>query len=171
MSSTPEKPFPPETAGQVAEASGGYKIVWENPGENKLDASLHFKLLTPDNQLAEIEPYMGMAGHAVVRKQDGAVFAHIHPAGTFSMAAQDVFINGKPARPSKPPGSPDGSPAEKLSLAPELHSSHTNWVGLAGKISFPYAFPEPGTYRFWIQMKSKGRILTGVFDTTVAATK
>jgi hypothetical protein len=46
-----------------------------------------------------------------------------------------------------------------------------NHVSTAEEISFPYAFPEPGAYRLWVQMKSQDRILTGVFDTTVAAAK
>jgi len=37
-----------------------------------------------------------------------------------------------------------------------------------GDISFPYEFPEPGRYRLWIQVKSAGQILTGVFDIDVA---
>lgn len=158
------------SAPQVAETGGGYKIIWENPehvGKN-LDASLRFKLLTPDNQPAQIEPYMGMMGHAVVRRHDGAVFAHVHPVGTFSMAAQQFFVNGKPPKDSTLQAQPGLLVAEQTS--PELHG-HTNRVGAAGEISFPYAFPEPGAYRFWVQLKSQGRILTGVFDATVAAAK
>ncbi|HKS35585.1 MAG TPA: hypothetical protein VJW76_00245 [Verrucomicrobiae bacterium] len=158
-----------DAARRVADAGGGYKIIWENPESTtkNLDASLRFKLLAPDNQPARIEAYMGMLGHAVVRRHDGAVFAHIHPVGTFSMAAQQFFVSGKPPKYSASQPQPDLlSPP-----AMEPHSSHTNRTGVAGEISFPYAFPEPGSYRFWVQMKSQDRILTGVFDTTVSATK
>jgi hypothetical protein len=148
-------------------------MIWEHPEPmaSNLDASLRFKLLMPDDQPAPIEPYMGMLGHAVVRRQDGAVFAHIHPVGTFSMAAQVFFVNGKPPKHSALKAQPGSWAAVQPSLASELHGSHTNRVGVVGEISFPYAFPEPGSYRFWVQMKSQGRILTGVFDTTVSATK
>ena len=162
MSSGATTSSPPQEqklTSHISDASGGYKIIWENPGATgkNLDASLRFKLLSPDNRPAPIEPYMGMAGHAVVRRQDGTVFAHLHPIGTFSMAAQEFFVTGKPLKKSG------------LQLQPtELHSNHTNGVIAIGDVSFPYAFPQPGAYRLWIQMKSEGRILTGVFDTTVA---
>ncbi|MEO6035675.1 MAG: hypothetical protein ABIQ35_10500, partial [Verrucomicrobiota bacterium] len=130
----------------VADAGGGYKIIWENSGVpgKSFDGSLRFKLLAPDNQLARIEPYMGMLGHAVVRRTDGKVFAHIHPVGTFSMAAQQFFTEGKPAEKIKELASAG------LASTPEVHSSHTNGGGALGEISFPYAFPEPGPYRFWV---------------------
>jgi hypothetical protein len=163
----------PDAARQIADASGGYKMIWEQsePMIKNMNASLRFRLFTPDNQPAQIEPYMGMLGHAVVRRKDGAVFAHIHPVGTFSMAAQEFFVNGKPPKHSTFQAQPGLLVAEQSSLTPELHGNHTNRVGAAGEISFPYAFPEPGPYRFWVQMKSQGRILTGVFDTFAAATK
>ena len=36
-----------------------------------------------------------------------------------------------------------------------------------GTVSFPYAFPKPGRYRLWVQVKRDHRILTGVFDAEV----
>jgi hypothetical protein len=148
-------------------------MIWENPElvTKTLDASFRFKLLTLDNQPAPIEPYLGMLGHAVVRRNDGAVFAHVHPVGTFSMAAQEFFISGQPPGMSGSQRQPALTSFDRSPLPPESHGIHTNRAGTAGEISFPYAFPEPGAYRFWVQMKSQGRILTGVFDTIVAATK
>ena len=40
---------------------------------------------------------MGMTSHAAVLRSDGRVFAHLHPAGNFSMAAQMIF-NAKLAK-------------------------------------------------------------------------
>ncbi len=169
----PSGSFSPDADQRVAELSGGYKMIWENAGplvENR-DASLRFKLLAPGNQPAVIEPYLGMVGHAVVRRQDGAVFAHIHPAGTFSMAAQEFFVNGKRSKNSTSAWQPGESSAGEPSLGRLLQHSHTNSVGWVEEVSFPYAFPQLGLYRLWIQMKCEGRILTGVFDATVASAK
>jgi hypothetical protein len=149
---------------RVVQLSGGFKLIWENPGtlvENR-DAPLTFKLVTPDDQPALVEPYMGMAGHAVLRRQDGAVFAHVHPVGTFSMASQELFTRG-------PAPKRGALSAEESLRAPPLHAGHTNAVGVAGEISFPYAFPKPGPYRLWVQAKSQDKIFTGVFDATVGA--
>jgi hypothetical protein len=36
-----------------------------------------------------------------------------------------------------------------------------------GVVSFPYAFPKPGKYRIWVQVKLFGRIVTGSFFASV----
>ena len=143
---------------RMAPITGGYQLIWENPQtlRQNQEVSLRFHLLTPNGKPALLQPYMGMLGHAVVRHNDGTVFAHIHPAGTFSMAAQEFFLNGKAA-----------AKTNALVLAPESHQSHTN--GIAEAVSFPYAFPEAGLYRLWVQTKSEGKILTAVFDADISA--
>jgi hypothetical protein len=163
----PASSGPGPTATQAAEAGGGYKIIWQNPraARESLDESLRFTLLTPDNQRAPVEPYMGMSGHAVVRRDDGSVFAHIHPVGTFSMAAQQFFVVGKPLKNSG--AQTESSPSSEI----PIHNSHTNQTAIVGEVSFPYAFPSSGPYRLWVQMKTQGRILTAAFDTAVTATK
>jgi len=47
----------------------------------------------------------------------------------------------------------------------QSHGSESN--GSVAPIYLPYEFPEPGDYRIWIQFKTGGRILTGVFDVHV----
>jgi hypothetical protein len=158
---------------RIASVGSGYKMVWENAGTllQNQNVSLRFKLVTPDDQPAPVEPYMGMPGHAVVRREDGAVFAHVHPDGTFSMAAQEFFVKGKLPK-QIPPGEQVSLTSESAPFVPpEWHDRHTNAQGIAQSLTFPYAFPEPGSYRLWIQAKSQGKILTGVFDTTVGAAK
>jgi len=34
-------------------------------------------------------------------------------------------------------------------------------------VSFPYAFPSPGRYRIWIQLKRNDRIVNAAFDAEV----
>jgi hypothetical protein len=86
---------------------------------------------------------MGMLGHAVIRRSDGSVFTHLHPMGTISMAAQSLYLD-RPA-----------STAAMLPTTP------------ANEVLFPYAFPQPGNYRIWVQVRTGPQILTGVFDATV----
>jgi hypothetical protein len=171
--SRPETKFRRDPARRVVDAGGGYTMIWENPGrltENQ-DTALRFRLLSPSNEPVLLEPYLGMLGHAVVRRQDGAVFAHVHPVGTFSMAAQAFFADGKAGKRSVVTGQSGLSHGEQQPSAVELHGSHTNGAGTAAEVSFPYAFPESGLYRIWVQTKCEGRILTGVFDTAVEAVK
>ncbi|NBV22650.1 MAG: hypothetical protein EBS05_12135 [Proteobacteria bacterium] len=137
---------------------GGYVMSWERSDalQTRREAPLRFKVLKPDGSPAPLESYVGMAGHAAVRRSDGKVFAHLHPAGTISMAAQEAFARREASR-------------EKKSLIPPVPTTHiaalTDWV------SFPYEFPSVGRYRLWVQVKSEGRVLTGVFDAVVTEAK
>lgn len=84
-----------------------------------------------------IQPYMGMAGHAVVARDDGSVFIHLHPMGTISSAAQMVLQHGA----QQPMG-----------------------MGvMSDTVSFPYAFPKPGRYLVWVQVKRGDRVVTAPF--------
>src|SRR2546422_11743448 len=106
---------------------------------------------------------MGMLGRAAVRRQDGAVFAHLHPVGPISMASAALFakreLPGGPAKAAEDHRSHLTKHAE--------HAGHSEGAAAAGRVSFPYAFPSPGQYRLWVQVKSAGQVLTGVFDALV----
>jgi hypothetical protein len=96
---------------------------------------------------SDIEPYMGMAGHAAFVSTDFSTFAHIHPTGSAPMpalmlAASALPAEGMAAMHQMPPGA---------------------------EVSFPYAFPAAGRYRIFVQMKRAGRVETGAFDVTVPA--
>ena len=119
------------------------------------DASLLFSIVGPDGKPLALEPYIGMAGHAVVSRDDGAVFVHLHPSGTISMASQMAFMMRQPG------DSVAGRLGQRIKASEAVHPV-TSIPG-NGVISFPYAFPKPGKYHMWVQVKHAGRILTGAF--------
>jgi len=106
---------------------------------------------------AEIEPYMSMLSHAIVRRDDGTVFTHLHPAGSISVASQQIF---QLRTGDQPPRRITPEMMEQLCQppGPELRRL---------PIAFPYEFPKPGKYRIWVQVKTGGKVRTGVFDVAV----
>ncbi|HKQ38683.1 MAG TPA: hypothetical protein VJ063_11440 [Verrucomicrobiae bacterium] len=127
---------------------GGNTMVLETPETliANRETSLRFRVFDRQGARVALQPYMGMLGHAVVRQVNGVVFTHLHPVGTISMAAQELLRRREGAGPISPPG---GNPTNE--------------------VSFPYAFPSPGSYRLWVQVRTDGRVLTGVFDVMVAS--
>lgn len=121
-----------------------------------VDATLRFRVRDPAGAPAALEPYLGMAAHAVIAKMDGSVFVHLHPAGTVSMAAQEVFALRDRG---------DTTPTGRLRLPSDSIMPHA--MRVPDELSFPYIFPRSGAYRVWVQVRRAGRVLTGVFDVTV----
>src|ERR1051326_4805189 len=117
--------------------------------ENR-EACLPFTLFAANGEAMKLRPYMGMLGHAVVRRNDGTVFTHLHPMGTISMAAQSI-LSQRDGRASGLTNALQGGQVE-----PQPNS-----------VSFPYAFPRAGQYRIWVQTRVSEQVLTGVFDVDV----
>jgi len=46
-----------------------------------------------------------------------------------------------------------------------MHAMHSE--GMPAEVSFPWGFPQPGSYRIFVQVKRAGKVETGVFDTRV----
>ena len=136
-------PAPAGTAALVSPLMGGGRMVFHNAGGLAADreTALRFTVFDAEGRRVPLQPYMGMLGHAVVRRADGSVFTHLHPAGTVSMAAQEMLANR-----DRPPGARVAMP-----------------IATGEEVTFPYAFPRPGDYRLWVQVRIAGRVLTGVF--------
>ena len=133
----------------------GSTMLWhQEPLATGREIDLRFEARSPDGQPAALEPYMGMLSHAVISRNDGEVFVHLHPMGSINMAAQQVF-----AKKEMEAGG---------DMAGMDHSAHMgHGQPTASVVSFPYEFPRPGRYRIWVQVKRAGRVLTGVFDAEV----
>src|SRR5881398_51960 len=73
--------------GNVSDLADGSTMIWDRtaaPIVADRDAPLRFVVTDPRGRPATLEPYMGMAGHAMLTRADGAVFVHLHPAGSVS---------------------------------------------------------------------------------------
>lgn len=128
----------------------GPTIVWQrgaDPIVEKAERVLTFAAQDASGAPLPIEPYMGMLGHVAVTREDGSVFAHLHPSGSVSMAALQKFA------------------AASGGGAHDAHAAHV--IPAPGDLSIPYAFPKSGRYRIWVQMKHDGRVMTAAFDASV----
>jgi hypothetical protein len=139
--------------------SEGRLMKWVGDGSilTGRETSLRFAVHEADGSLSRLEPYMSMLGHAVVRRDDGAVFTHLHPAGSVSIAAQQVFqirAEGNPPKRITP------EMMEKLCQPPGANLPQQ-------PLAFPYEFPRSGHYRIWVQVKISAVVQTGVFDVEV----
>src|SRR2546430_124941 len=88
-----------QETGNVVGLADGSTMIWDKSPAPILvdhDAPLHFVVTDPSGRPARLEPYMGMAGHAMITRDDGAVFVHLHPAGTVSLAALETFALRQP---------------------------------------------------------------------------
>ncbi len=136
-----------DDSGNTENTEKGWKdteILWERPSQlrPRQPVSLIFRVEDgKGHPVEDLEPYMGMPGHAVVVRRDASVFAHLHPMGSVPMAALQVF-------------------EKNPSMSHRMHA-------VAPVISFPYGFPQAGSYRIWVQVKRHGRVVTGVFDCEV----
>ncbi len=125
----------------------GYRMRWLRdamPLHAEEGREFRFELLTPaGNKPKDMALYMGMVGHAAFVKDDGSVFAHIHPNGTVSMAAFMLAQN-------------KSDPMAGMNM--NMDSSIPN------EVAFPYGLPVPGKFRIFVQMKHGTTVETGVFD-------
>ncbi len=148
----------------ISQTSDGTKIIWQHPsGPLKSGVATQFKFVVQDkngNPVTDMEPYMGMAGHAEFVRSDMSVFAHVHPAGSVSMAALHLAQQGLPG--ATPEMQLQGSGMQGMSMDASAKSGP-----LPPEVSFPYGFPKPGDYRIFVQVKRAGQVQTAAFDVHV----
>ena len=149
--------------GRKAKIADGATVEWERgdaPIVAGAEAPLSFVVRDAKGATVQVEPFLGMAAHAVVVRDSADVFVHLHPVGTASMAAQQALAERTAADTLR------GALAKRLTAKPVPHTTHAM---LPGAFGFPYAFPKAGTYRVWVQFRRGGVIHTAPFETEVVA--
>ena len=152
----------PEVAPNAAAPLGdGYMLAWTGATDSLRageTTDLRFTVRNANGPVAQLEPYLGMAAHAGVMRDDGSVFIHLHPMGTVSAATQAVFALRDRG---------DTTRTGHLSSAELSAAQQMADMPLDGTFAIPYEFPKPGRYRVWVQVKPAERVLTGTFDAVV----
>jgi hypothetical protein len=127
----------------------GTQVIWKRdsaPIKANVPTILEFEVQDKSGAPAkDLEPYMGMAAHAEIIRDDLSVFAHVHPSGSASMASMMM-------------ASADPSTMTDMKTATDK---------IAPELSIPYGFPKPGLYRIFLQFKRARRIETASFDARV----
>jgi len=141
------KPVSGDDAAGPSLPADGFDMVWVHDKTKPIIATqlnlFSFEIVGPDGKpVNDLEPYMGMGGHAEFIKEDGSVFAHIHPTGSVPMASVAVA-------------------SEAAMMA--MHETNPGPI-----VSFPYGVPTAGKYRVFVQMKRAGKVETGEFEFTTA---
>ena len=73
--------------------ASGRTVIWDRGGDPVVadrEMTLRFRVADVDGAAAVLEPYMGMLSHAVVLRDDGSVFIHLHPDGQHQPGGTDA---------------------------------------------------------------------------------
>jgi hypothetical protein len=151
---------PPLSQGRLGDSyklPDDYVMVWDRPSTLTANTGYTFRFRLLDAQgkpPGDMQPYMGMAGHAAFVKTDGTVFAHTHPEGSAAMAAL-MLANG------------GGEASAHAGMNMEGMEMGEHSEPVSSTVDFPYGFPSAGRYRIFIQMKHGTTVETGAFDVSV----
>lgn len=133
------------------------------------DISMRFQVRDAAGEPVPTRPYMGMLGHLFLRSNDGHLFTHLHPAGSFSMASQQLI---ELRAQGKAPSQINFGALEPVCEIPSVEDSLAYWnaqksAGADHSFSFPWKFVDPGDYRLWVQVRVGEGTHTGAFDVKV----
>ena len=148
----------PAAPGARSELAPGLSLQWESADTLLAgkDVTLSFTVRGARNAIIPVQPYLGMAGHAVVIRDDASVFVHLHPMGSMSMASLQAFeLRNR------------GDTTSEGRLVDPHAGMAMGEPELDGRFSFPFAFPKPGRYRVWVQVKKYGRVHTADYEVNV----
>lgn len=151
-----------EPTGDQYRLPDGATVSWADKPTELIagaEAGLRFVVREPDGTTARLTPFLGMPAHAVVHRDDGSVYIHLHPNGTISMAAQSA-LGGRRATDTLP-----GMLGRRLTADSTM--SHGEHPLFDGTVDFPYAFPKGGNYRVWVQLRRGGVVMTAPFAVSV----
>jgi hypothetical protein len=169
----------------------GSMMMMEGPAGESFETgtlyNLRFAVLDGNKQPAALQPYLGMMAHAAIIRDDGSTYIHLHPVGTYSVAAQEGLID-RLKHPDVDYRHVDRAAFRdsidqlvsrikamsendrNVFLMKQMNMPAMDTTGgmkMGNMVSFPYAFPQPGLYRIWVQVKRNGQVLTAAFDRPV----
>ena len=145
----------------------GYTMVFDRPTNVTANTAyaLRFHLLDATGQPAsDMQPYLGMPGHAAFVKSDFSTFAHTHPDGSAAMPAVMLANASTTASESASSSNMPGMAGMAME-GPAMSAAPPEPI--SATVEFPYGFPSAGRYRIFIQMKHANTVETGVFDVNV----
>jgi hypothetical protein len=159
------------TPGDSVIQEDGVRMVWERPPVLTAgrEAMLRFRVRDRVGAPVALEPYLGMPGHAMVVRDDGEVFVHLHTMGTVSAASiamLDALERGDTLASRRP-----GAPRPRVTSAPGRETMGHGMPSTSSDLEFPFAFPQPGRYGVWVQVRVAGTVRTAAFSVQVAGTR
>ena len=161
---------PPLSQGELGSSyklPDGYTMVFDRPSTITANTAyaLRFRLLdSSGNPAADMQPYLGMPGHAAFVKSDFSTFAHTHPDGS---AAMPAVMLADASTAASAPGATSSAMTMGGMTMPGMPMSAAASDPVSSTVEFPYGFPSAGRYRIFIQMKHGSTVETGVFDADV----